>query len=371
MMHSDQFDEFMDLQNDDSVKPIHAAKGELMCMDSQVSQKYEKLATAAQLKLLPFPTTYLVECAFSAVTDILKRKRGRLEISVRGDLRLKLTYKVEMDIIDNETGGERDPLYNNHDQKAKKTVSVKVAFMFIVSEMIGAGTLALPYAIVTAGPFGLLFCAVIGPLSAYGGIKLARCWQIIIERWPKYDMHIKDPFPIIGEICYGKIAREFVRLNVFIILCGSNIVILLFASQLTEALFTAHSISYCYWVLLIGVFLIPISWYESPKDLWSIGVGSFLTTSLTISIVIFQIFRDVFLTNQTNSEGVEKPELTANAVLLSYGTIMYMNGGTAIIPTIQIDMKDKKKFFRTIGLAYIRHLPTRTEHAITALKICT
>ncbi|KAG1655249.1 E3 ubiquitin-protein ligase RNF19A [Nymphon striatum] len=64
MMDSDQFDEFMDLQNDDSVKPIHAAKGQLMWMDPLVSQKYEKLATAAQLKLLPFSTTYLVECAF-------------------------------------------------------------------------------------------------------------------------------------------------------------------------------------------------------------------------------------------------------------------------------------------------------------------
>ena len=43
-LNSDQFDEFMDLQNYDNVKPIHAARDQRMWMDPQVSQKYEKLA---------------------------------------------------------------------------------------------------------------------------------------------------------------------------------------------------------------------------------------------------------------------------------------------------------------------------------------
>ena len=74
-MCSDQIDELMDLQNDDSVKPIHASKQQLMWLNPQVSPKYPKLAYEAQQVLLPFPTTYLVECAFSAVTDILTKKR--------------------------------------------------------------------------------------------------------------------------------------------------------------------------------------------------------------------------------------------------------------------------------------------------------
>ncbi|KAG1653074.1 hypothetical protein GQR58_014094 [Nymphon striatum] len=91
MMDSDLFDEFVVLQSDDSVKPIHAPKGQQMWMDLQVSKKYEILVTAAHLKLFPFLTTYLVKCVFSAVTDILTKKRGRLENSVGGDLRSKLT----------------------------------------------------------------------------------------------------------------------------------------------------------------------------------------------------------------------------------------------------------------------------------------
>ena len=68
-----------------------ASKNQLMWLDPQVCAKYVELAQVAEQTLLLFPTTYLVECAFSAVTDILTKKRGTLDICKRGDLRAKLT----------------------------------------------------------------------------------------------------------------------------------------------------------------------------------------------------------------------------------------------------------------------------------------
>ena len=81
------------LQSDDTMKPIYeyASKNQLMWLDPQVYAKYAKLAKVAEHTFLPFPTTYLVECGFSAVTDILTKKRGTLGICKRGDLRAKLT----------------------------------------------------------------------------------------------------------------------------------------------------------------------------------------------------------------------------------------------------------------------------------------
>ena len=43
------------------------------------------------VKILYFPTSYLVECGFSAVTKILTKERNKIEICIRGDIRLKLT----------------------------------------------------------------------------------------------------------------------------------------------------------------------------------------------------------------------------------------------------------------------------------------
>ena len=85
-MDTDQV-ELLELQNDDGMKPIHAVRNEMMWLDSQVSAKYSKLVVVAQQALLPFPTTYLIECAFSSVTGILTKKRGRSDITGRGDLR--------------------------------------------------------------------------------------------------------------------------------------------------------------------------------------------------------------------------------------------------------------------------------------------
>ena len=85
-------DELAELQNDTSIKvSLHKSNAALMWLTDEVIEQYPKMTHEARNKLLPFPSSYLVECGFSAVTDILTRKRNRLDIFGRGDLRLKLT----------------------------------------------------------------------------------------------------------------------------------------------------------------------------------------------------------------------------------------------------------------------------------------
>ena len=90
-------EELLELQNDDTMRPIFVSKGMMMWLDQQVGERFPSLAAMARRILLPFPTTYLVECGFSTVSDILTKKRGCLKITERGDLRLKLT-SLEPDI---------------------------------------------------------------------------------------------------------------------------------------------------------------------------------------------------------------------------------------------------------------------------------
>lgn len=87
-------DEVADLQNDASAVAIHKSKRQFMWLHQEIVEKYPNLSSEAQKLILPFPTSYLVECAFSAVTDILTKKRGSLDITHRGDLRLKLTKLI-------------------------------------------------------------------------------------------------------------------------------------------------------------------------------------------------------------------------------------------------------------------------------------
>ncbi|XP_042229496.1 SCAN domain-containing protein 3-like [Homarus americanus] len=83
--------ELSELQNDDSIKALFKIKGTMMWLCEETQAKYPNTSSLARKLLLPFPSSYLVECGFSAVNDLLLKKRNRLDITKRGDLRLKLT----------------------------------------------------------------------------------------------------------------------------------------------------------------------------------------------------------------------------------------------------------------------------------------
>lgn len=87
----DLCEELTEVQHDDSAKVIFKEKGQKFWLHDEISQRFPKLTSIARHQILPFPSSYLVECAFSVVADLLSKKRNRLDICERGDLRLKLT----------------------------------------------------------------------------------------------------------------------------------------------------------------------------------------------------------------------------------------------------------------------------------------
>ena len=83
----DYNEELSELQQDCSDQANFKSKGQLIWLHEEVYKKYPKLTTTARCQLLPFPSSYLLECAFSTVTDMLTKKRNRLDICQRDDLR--------------------------------------------------------------------------------------------------------------------------------------------------------------------------------------------------------------------------------------------------------------------------------------------
>jgi hypothetical protein len=85
-------DEIAELQYDANALALHKIKSTMMWLDSGIAMKFPLCAAKALKMLLPFPSSYLVETGFSAVNDILTKKRNRLKMTVRGDLRVKLSH---------------------------------------------------------------------------------------------------------------------------------------------------------------------------------------------------------------------------------------------------------------------------------------
>lgn len=78
-------------KNDDSMKILFKLRGKNIWLSDEVERIYPNICEFARALLLPFPSSYMVECGFSNVSDLLDVKRNRLEITKRSDLRLTLT----------------------------------------------------------------------------------------------------------------------------------------------------------------------------------------------------------------------------------------------------------------------------------------
>ncbi|XP_064468869.1 protein FAM200A-like [Ornithodoros turicata] len=87
-------DSLIELSCDTSLK-LKFAQGHLADFWIGVRSEHPALSERALKLLLPFPTTYLCEVAFSALVHIKSKSRNRIE--VEPDLRLRLS-SIEPDI---------------------------------------------------------------------------------------------------------------------------------------------------------------------------------------------------------------------------------------------------------------------------------
>ncbi|GFT16316.1 uncharacterized protein NPIL_691351 [Nephila pilipes] len=85
-----QYQELAELQNEESVKTLFNIKGAMAWRCEGTEIKYPNATQCARKLLLPFPSSYLAECGFSAANDLLIKKKStfynttwRLEIKAK------------------------------------------------------------------------------------------------------------------------------------------------------------------------------------------------------------------------------------------------------------------------------------------------
>ena len=79
-------EELAETQNDESVKTLFNIKEAMTWLCEETELKYLNSTKCVRKLLLPFPSSYLAECEFSAMNDLLLKKKsagynttGRLE----------------------------------------------------------------------------------------------------------------------------------------------------------------------------------------------------------------------------------------------------------------------------------------------------
>ena len=74
-------DQLLEIANDSGLKGMFETTSNLHTFWIEVKVEYPEIATKALKDLLPFPTSYLCEAGFSAVTATKARLWSRLDIS--------------------------------------------------------------------------------------------------------------------------------------------------------------------------------------------------------------------------------------------------------------------------------------------------
>lgn len=84
-------EELLELSTNEELKVKFKKGYQTFWLQAEIPEKYPGLWEIARKLLIAFPSSYLVEKSFSVVTNLLTKKRSRLNITERGDLRLFLT----------------------------------------------------------------------------------------------------------------------------------------------------------------------------------------------------------------------------------------------------------------------------------------
>ncbi|XP_055618649.1 proton-coupled amino acid transporter 3 [Toxorhynchites rutilus septentrionalis] len=229
---------------------------------------------------------------------------------------------------------------------------------------------ALPKSIISCGLYGIPLVLLVITLQIYTATVLGKCWTIAEKLDPSIVSKNRYPYAAIAEFTFGKRMSWFVTVLLDLTVFGGGIPNLLVAAQNLQLLGSRitggqFELSFCYWLLLLGVFLCPIMWLGSPKNMRALASVSVTVCSSVALLAWYSIGRDV-----VSSKGFEpfkgiKLGLPSWIMLLkAYGIIAFQFDIHPMLLTIQVDMEKKRQIGKAVFLGL---MATCTLSAVTTL----
>ncbi|XP_015178017.1 PREDICTED: uncharacterized protein LOC107067205 isoform X4 [Polistes dominula] len=179
--------------------------------------------------------------------------------------------------------------------------------------------IALPSSIVQCGLFGIPLVFVVFGLQIYTAALLGKSWIVATTLDPMILRKNRYPLAAVTELTLGPRARTIVTFLLDLTIFGCGIPNLLVASQNLQMFGVRISdqrfdVSFCYWLLVVGMLLCPFMWLGSPRDM-NYGMLAFLF--------------DIHPTLMTVQVDMHNPRDINKAVILSFFVSVLLFGITA------------------------------------------
>ncbi|KAG6449353.1 hypothetical protein O3G_MSEX005980 [Manduca sexta] len=162
----------------------------------------------------------------------------------------------------------------------------------------------------------------------------------------KSNLFTRSPYAAIAELAFGPPARRLVTFLIDATVFGSGVPNIILAAQSMQLFWWKITggnvgITYCVWMLLLGVILCPVMWLGSPKDMKPLALTSvFIVSTIAIctwTCIIMDNVTPLSVTNLMNY----RPQ--SGDFLMAYGILAFQFDIHPMLLTIQVDMRDSRK----------------------------
>ncbi|CAG2219090.1 SLC32A [Mytilus edulis] len=210
----------------------------------------------------------------------------------------------------------------SNEQKSHHGLTIWTTAVFIIGEIAGGGVLALP--------------------------KAVEDTEIKLFLYKKNAHHNFD-------------FRHLVTFSINFTLFGASTVYLILASENIEDLMSdiTKDISFCYWLLILGAILTPITCLGTPADFWPIGVGATMSTGIACILILIQVLHDNKSAPPVTHSSTDFMKFSA-----AFGTLVFSVSGHPAFPTFIADMKKKTDFKWAILIGYISEYFNMVSHLL-------
>ncbi|KAK3926752.1 Amino acid transporter AVT1B [Frankliniella fusca] len=230
---------------------------------------------------------------------------------------------------------------------------------------------ALPRPIIDCGWLGLPLAALVFALQVYTALLLGRCWVLaenidptIIDksrlvRWVAAAYYLTSPdrlytarypYAALAHMTMGPTMSKMVTVLLDVTVFGAGVPNLLVASQNIQLFGLKMTdqrvdLSFCYWLIVLGILLCPIMWLGSPKDMKWLAVTSVCTVLSVAVLTWICMLQDDTLPATYNPIWTQP---SWEALAIAYGIIAFQFDVHPMILTVQVDMQHKNKLGKAI-----------------------
>ncbi|XP_006610904.1 proton-coupled amino acid transporter 4 isoform X1 [Apis dorsata] len=214
--------------------------------------------------------------------------------------------------------------------------------------------IALPRSIVQCGLYGIPLVFMVLALQIYTAILLGKSWIIATTIDPQILRKNRNPLAAVTELTLGSRARSLITIILDLTIFGCSIPNLLVASQNLQIFGLKISgqqfnLSFCYWLLIVGILLCPIMWLGSPRDMKIISLFSCTTVLLTALLIWWCIITDT-------RELDIIPILTSpswDKFISSYGMLAFQFDIHPTLMTVQVDMRHPQDINKAVVISFL------------------